>query len=107
MKRFLVPAFFVIDAEKSSAADDIASQMQDAANRVHPKGTGERFLMLDEELPTVEVPIDPESTELPHTYKDAATREMEDEVQSENPDKCPYCGFDGVNDRDECWNCGL
>lgn len=76
MKRFLVPALFVIDVadyEDENVASAIAGEMQAAANRAKVQSRPElqRFCMLDEELPTREVPWqDPEEHQLPGTYKE-------------------------------------
>lgn len=69
MKRFLIPAFFVVHAEDEARAEYLAAQMQSAANASLHAIEGDASLLLDEELPTREVPINPEETELPHTYK--------------------------------------
>ena len=74
MKRFLIPAFFVIDVEDNeniSHAQEIAAEMQNASNvmgkRAYP-ASFQRILLLDEEVLDREVPIIPEETELPHTF---------------------------------------
>lgn len=64
MKRFLIPAFFVIDAETQTEAEELSCRMQEIAND-GIQGSGTFFLMQDEERPTREVPIE---GELPHTY---------------------------------------
>lgn len=69
MKRFLIPAFFVIDTSvDENEAVKIAAEMQTWAN-AHGANFTNAHLLLDEELPNREVPIHPEETELPHTYK--------------------------------------
>lgn len=65
MKRFLIPAFFVIHAESESQAEMEAGMLQSAANA---NATGNDVLFLDEELPIREISINPDETELPHTY---------------------------------------
>jgi hypothetical protein len=68
MKRFLIPAFFVIDTSvDENEAVKIAAEMQTWAN-AHGANYTNAHLLLDEELPNREVDIDPEETELPHTY---------------------------------------
>jgi hypothetical protein len=68
MKSFLIPAFFVIDTSvDENEAVKIAAEMQTWAN-AHGANFTNAHLLLDEELPNREVDIDPEETELPHTY---------------------------------------
>ena len=81
MKKFLVPSFFIIYAENEIDAIGAAGEMQSEANATISKN----FLMLDEELPTREVPIDKEATEEPHTYK-----------EQEYNFRCP-CGEENCN----------
>ena len=70
MKRFLIPAFFVIDTEvDQNQAEQIAAEMKNWANS-HGASYRNAHLLLDEELPTREVTIHPDETELPHTYND-------------------------------------
>lgn len=67
MKRFLIPAFFVIHAKTQREAEktariihgDIIDMMDDSTD----------VLFLDAELPTREVQIHPDETGLPQTYK--------------------------------------
>lgn len=72
MKRFLIPAFFVIDVadnENVSIAQELAAEMQHAANELQFARTlGEHRLMMDEEVLDRKVPILSEETELPHTF---------------------------------------
>jgi len=68
MKRFLIPAFFVIHAETQKEAEDRAGVIHSDINDL--MDDCEDFLFLDEELPTREVQIVPGETELPHTYKE-------------------------------------
>lgn len=79
MKRFLIPAFFVVDVadyEDENAAVAVAAEMQNAANvaaeRVSSSDSSsglQRFLLLDEETKAREVPIVSGETELPHAFK--------------------------------------
>ena len=69
MKRFLIPAFFVIHAETQKEAEDRAGVIHGDIVDLFDDST-DAFL-LDEELPTREVPIMPDETELPHTYADS------------------------------------
>lgn len=80
MKRFLVPAFFVIHAENKNDAEQQAAEGKNKANdffwfgetsknRNDPKYSN--FLFLDEELPTREVQIVTGETELPHSYPES------------------------------------
>lgn len=52
MKRFIVPALIVVEAEDVDAADFIAGEMQTAANHGMVHGT---YMLLDEHLPTVDI----------------------------------------------------
>lgn len=70
MKRFLVPAFFVIHADNEKGAETIAGNALQHANFNLRQCHKDNCLFLDEELPNREVPINPEETELPHTYND-------------------------------------
>ena len=67
MKRFLIPAFFVIHAETQEEADTRAGVIHSDINDLMEDC--DDFFFLDEELPTREVQIVPGETELPHTYK--------------------------------------
>ena len=68
MKRFVIPAFFVIDAEAKKAAEALAGEMQTAARQALPiQRQGAALLFQDEELPTVEIPIN-DDDEAPHSY---------------------------------------
>lgn len=73
MKRFFIPALFVVDVadnENVSAAQKIATTMQSAANNAKfSRPLGVHTLLLDEEVPSREVPIPSGKTELPHTFK--------------------------------------
>jgi len=64
MKRFLIPAFFVIDAETQTEAEELSCRMQEIANDGIQAKTV-HFLMQDEELPTKEITIE---VEIPHTF---------------------------------------
>ena len=77
MRRFLIPAFFVVHAENEQDAEQYAGEMaswvsgeissQDDIGQNDFEGNA---LLLDEELPTREVEILFDETELPHTYKE-------------------------------------
>lgn len=70
MKRFIIPALFVIDAETDAEAEEIAGDMQFAANRIF-EGTEKAGkncrLYMDEALPNKVCDIVPDE-ENPHTY---------------------------------------
>ena len=70
MKRFIIPALFVVHAKNVLEAEEIAGMMQSAASdramQIIDRPTC--FLFMDEELPTREVQIQPDQ-ELPHTNK--------------------------------------
>jgi hypothetical protein len=70
MKRFLIPAFFVIHADNEKGAETIAGNALEHANFSVRRSHKDNSLLLDEELPTREVPIVEGETELPHTYYD-------------------------------------
>src|SRR5687767_3013825 len=63
MKTFLIPALFVVLANDKAEADNIAGGMQMVANRLSDTA----HLLLDEELPTTEIPNIPPENDLPHT----------------------------------------
>jgi len=67
-KRFLVPAFFVIHETSKTGAETIAGNALIHANFNLRQCHKDNCLFLDEELPTKEVQINSEETELPHTY---------------------------------------
>lgn len=68
MKRFVIPAFFVIDAETEDAANALAGEMQSSARQAIPlEKKGAAMLFLDEGLPGVEIPIK-EDEDMPHSY---------------------------------------
>lgn len=96
MKRFVIPALFVIDVDETKPeemfvdkgfpgqpnyeqitdpqrlAEAIAAKMQaDCNHQTH--APDREHLLLDEGLPTLEIPINPEETELPHSYIRTAT----------------------------------
>lgn len=66
MKRFLIPAFFCVDAETLTEAELLTFTLQSAANTAG-RDT-EAVLFTDEELPTKEVQIGSPDDDLPHTY---------------------------------------
>ena len=72
MKRFLIPAFFVVDGDDNLTEQEAERRvvlMQTKANEEGRMLLLGSYLMLDEELPTREVQIHPDETELPGTYK--------------------------------------
>ena len=71
MKRFLIPAFFVVDGDDNLTeheAEKRVALMQVKANEEGRMLSLGSYLMLDEQLPNKEVPIIPEETEIPGTY---------------------------------------
>jgi hypothetical protein len=94
MKRFLVPAVFVIHANSSEEANIFASLMQDEANKRAKQiiRGPTNYLMLDEKLPNKEVPIVEGETEIPGTYVTNAG--------------CDVCGSnDRLEDQKLCKDC--
>jgi hypothetical protein len=71
MKRFVIPALFVIDAMTQADAESIAGNLQAVANR-HLLASARERLLMDEKLPIKQIPI---GRELPHSYKD--TRDVD------------------------------
>lgn len=63
MKRYLIPCFYVVDAETEEDALNIAADHRPTSN---PAELPTVTLLFDEVLPVVPVPISPE-LELPHT----------------------------------------
>lgn len=53
MPNYVIPAFIVVKAPDSHAADDAAAELQNKANRFFKEETG--FVMLDEVLPTTKL----------------------------------------------------
>lgn len=54
MPRYVVPAFFLIEADNEFDADDLASRIQGLANHGRCSEV-DGFLLLDESIPTMEV----------------------------------------------------
>jgi len=130
MKRFLIPAFFVVDVPDDKGtwyADSIAAEMQSAANKRAEDNKYPAHLLLDEVYPTVEIPLIPED-DLPHTCLNApACRKCGAKVlqgrcidtacpyssieQTSEPDSdqdnCPYCDSGIVDSHGNCGKCGL
>lgn len=70
MKRFVFPALFCIDAPTQEEAEALAGQMQTGAREALPLSRqGAALCILDETLPTVEIPIK-EDEDPPHSYVD-------------------------------------
>ena len=71
MKRFLIPAFFVVDGEDTMTereAEGRVALMQNKANEEGRMLSLGSYLMLDEILPNKEVACDPLEMELPGSY---------------------------------------
>lgn len=71
MRRFIVPAIIVVDVPNDTDqahAEEIAAEVQARANKTDVYYTNGHRVMLDEVLPTIEVPVDSEETEIPGTY---------------------------------------
>lgn len=100
MKRYLVPAFFVIHAANEAAANETAGMLSSELNiQQHGKKDVENFLLLDEVLPTREVPINDEETELPHTYQEITQTTCKKcgsplEHDRCTDETCPYSDYD-------------
>jgi len=71
MRRFIVPAIIVVDVQDNrdqAFAEELAAAVQSIANRTKVYISHSHCVMLDEKLPTVEVPIHPDETEIPGAY---------------------------------------
>jgi hypothetical protein len=65
MKRFVIPAVFVVHASSAAEAEEIAASIQLAGNQFGIKINRSNFVFLDEKLNSCEVPI---SRDLPRSY---------------------------------------
>lgn len=95
-RRFIVPAFFVVDAETHEDATRKVSEAHCLINTA--LRDSEVNFFEDEQLPDRQVPIPEDECELPHTYGWGAT--LKD-------DKCSYCGSALFNEEGDCQQCGL
>lgn len=71
MRRFIVPAIIVVDVpddRDQAYAEEIAAEVQANANRTEVHFCNGHHVMLDEKLPTVEVPVYSDETEIPGAY---------------------------------------
>jgi hypothetical protein len=69
-RRYLVPAVFVVDIRDTDDPQTIAAAMQSAANDLAANAQYEAWLMLDEKLPTVEIPWQQtDDYEIPGSYQ--------------------------------------
>ncbi len=71
MKRYLIPAFFVVDGEDNLTEQEAEKRvvlMQAKANEEGRMLSLASYLMLDETLPNKQIEINPEETELPGSY---------------------------------------